>query len=365
MPDAVAQMRAEFGRDAVILQTRRVREPGIWGLLGRRRVEVLAALEPASTRERGPREEKDGSADGVGGKLRVPGKQRSDSSLSRGGLAAFFDVLGENLVALGIAAAEADDIVAEMGREAANGANIDPTGGGEGWKILLTDLVARRLRAIEPWTLDSPPHYHALIGPTGVGKTTTVAKLAANYALIYQKRVGFIATDTFRIGAVAQLQQYADLLDAPLAVVRTPGEMMAAVQQMEDMDLVLIDTVGGSQRDAARLGEIQGLLRAVPGLEAHLVVSATTRVADLEDIVRRFSQLNFSTVVVTKNDETTCPATVYNAARLADRPLSFLTAGQAVPEDIEVVRPLNVARSIVAEVERRLHAGRLNVSVGS
>src|SRR5690606_10575491 len=251
MRDAVAQMRAEFGRDAVILQTRRVREPGIWGLLGRRRVEVLAALEPASARERAARDGKDKGSDAAGAIARTPSKPKASDSMARGGLAAFFEVLGQNLVALGIAPSEADDIVTELGRAAANGANIDPTGGGDGWKILLTDLVARRLRTVEPWTLDSPPHYHALIGPTGVGKTTTVAKLAANYALFYQKRVGFIATDTFRIGAVAQLQQYDDLLDAPLAVVRTPGEMAASVEQMRDLDLVLIATVGGSERGAA------------------------------------------------------------------------------------------------------------------
>lgn len=332
MTDAVAQVRADFGSDAVILQTRRIREPGIWGLLGRRRVEVLAALENPPRRRSGP-----------------PDRSRAGEGASRparaqGAAAAWRD----KLIAAGLVPAEAEAVV-RAARLAAKGASRGEDEA-ERWKGQLVRQLAARMSTVEPWQVDAPPCYHALIGPTGVGKTTTLAKLAANYALVLNKRVGLIAADTYRIGAVDQLREYAGLIGAPFEVVYDTASMRGAVERMADLDLVLIDTMGTSHRDGERLGHLEDLLSAAPGAERHLVLSATTRLPDLQDAVARFSALRPATVIVTKVDETTCPVTVFNATRVAQRPLSFVTTGQSVPEDIEAPQPMAIAEAIVARL---------------
>src|SRR5690606_10812892 len=172
---------------------------------------------------------------------------------------------------------------------------------------LLVRLLAERIHTVEPWEVNNGPYFAALVGPTGVGKTTTVAKLAANYVLASSKRVGLIASDTYRIGAVQQLQEYADLIGIPCEVARDEESLLEAAERMRSLDLVLIDTVGRSQRDTDQIEALRRLLRVLPECECHLVLSATTRLPDLEDIIDRFSCPAPATVIVTKMHETTNP----------------------------------------------------------
>jgi flagellar biosynthesis protein FlhF len=187
----------------------------------------------------------------------------------------------------------------------------------------------------------------ALVGPTGVGKTTTIAKLAANYRLKENRRVGLITVDTYRIAAVEQLRTYAEIIDLPMEVVSTPREMREAVQKMRDFDLVLMDTAGRSPRDEVRIRELRAMLTEAEPDEVHLVLSAAASARSLAAAAEKFAPVGVTALVVTKLDEATGLGNLLTLARTARLPFSYLTDGQNVPDDIAVADPRPLASMIL------------------
>jgi flagellar biosynthesis protein FlhF len=226
---------------------------------------------------------------------------------------------------------------------------------------VLLESIERMLPPAEPVQVESDAgKYVALVGPTGVGKTTTIAKLAAHFKLREQKRVGMITIDTYRIAAVDQLKAYAEILDIPLEIVLTPEEMSAALERMREFDLVLIDTSGRSQKDAQRLSELKQFLDAAQTsassvdspaggrrLEVHLVLSCTSHQGQLLDVAEKFSALGLDRVVFTKVDEAVGLGVILNVVRRLNLQLSYLTTGQDVPDDIEVGHRRRVAQMVL------------------
>ncbi len=178
------------------------------------------------------------------------------------------------------------------------------------------------------------PKVAALIGPTGVGKTTTVAKIAARLTL-EGKKVGLVTIDTYRIAAVEQLKVYAGILNVPLEVALTPEELVSAVAKFADKDVVLIDTAGRSQRDAKKLSELASFLGADQTIENYLVLSSSADPAAIDEAVRNFGCLEISGLIFTKLDETAKPGVVISQNFKTGIPVVYCTAGQRVPEDIE------------------------------
>jgi flagellar biosynthesis protein FlhF len=176
-----------------------------------------------------------------------------------------------------------------------------------------------------------------------VGKTTTIAKLAAQYGLRMQKRVGLITIDTYRIAAVDQLRTYAEILNVPLKVVLSPTELGAALEELRDCDLVLVDTAGRSQNDAIRLNELRRFLTQAKADEIHLVLSTTNSQANLVQSAERFCKLGVDRIIFTKLDEAVGFGVILNVLRRVDRKLSYLTNGQEVPEHLEVGCSIAVA----------------------
>jgi flagellar biosynthesis protein FlhF len=193
----------------------------------------------------------------------------------------------------------------------------------------------------------SKPHVVALIGPTGVGKTTTVAKLAANLKLREKHRVGLITLDTYRIAAVDQLKRYADIIGSPLKVVAGQEDLRAAIQSMADCDFVLIDTAGRSPTDALKLNELKGLLGAAEPDEVHLVLSTVASPECLHLAINRFSDVRVDRLIFTKLDEAAHIGVILNVVRKVNKSLSYVTTGQDVPDDIEVGRGRLLARRIL------------------
>lgn len=199
----------------------------------------------------------------------------------------------------------------------------------------LRDLIARRVCSygpieLTPGTLKAV----ALIGPTGVGKTTTIAKLAAHFALVEKKRVALLTMDTYRIAAVEQLKIYSQILDIPIGVAYSQAEVVPVVAQYADYDLLLIDTAGRSQKNIMQVGELKSLLEIV-GCETHLVLSAQTKESDMIEAAQRFSAARVDRLIFSKLDETDSYGTLLNVADHTGIPLSYLTTGQKVPEDLE------------------------------
>lgn len=187
----------------------------------------------------------------------------------------------------------------------------------------------------------------ALVGPTGVGKTTTIAKLAANYHLREKKRVGLITVDTYRIAAVEQLKTYADIIDLPMEVVSTPHEMRGAVERLADFDLVLMDTAGRSPRDKVKIEELRSLLSVAQADEVHLVLSSVAGTASLKKTAEHFSQVGITSLLFTKLDEATGLGNLIPLLRASRLPLSYVTNGQNVPDDIEPADQRKLARTVL------------------
>ena len=196
-------------------------------------------------------------------------------------------------------------------------------------------------------TKTSGPHVVALIGPTGVGKTTTIAKLAANLKLREKNKVGLITIDTYRIAAIEQLKKYADILSATLKVVSSPEDMAEAIAAMSDCDFVLIDTAGRSPNDSMKLGELKSFLAAAAPDEVHLVTSTTASQSCIELAIAKFGELNVDKLIFTKLDEAASVGAVLNVLHHVNKPLSYITTGQDVPDDIEVARGRRLAELVL------------------
>ncbi|MEM9252689.1 MAG: flagellar biosynthesis protein FlhF [Planctomycetota bacterium] len=193
------------------------------------------------------------------------------------------------------------------------------------------------------WPTDGRPLTIALVGPTGVGKTTTVAKLAAGFKLHEAKSVGLVTIDTYRIAAVEQLKTYADIIDVPLEVVKTPEEMAEAMHRLRDRDVVLIDTAGRSPKDADRLSALREVLKPARVDETHLVLSSVSAQRTMLDALDRFEPLGYDRVLFTKLDEAVTVGVMFTAMRRVNRSMSYITTGQEVPHRIEAATPRRLA----------------------
>ncbi len=209
------------------------------------------------------------------------------------------------------------------------------------------------LRFGQPKTIDlsgSKPKILFFVGPTGVGKTTTIAKIASKYKVEYDKKVAFITADTYRIAATEQLQVYANILDAPMAIVYSQAELNDSIAKFEDYDLVFVDTAGFSHKNEKQRNEMKTLLGGVSeeyNKEVYLVLSATTKYMDLLDIVDSYREIADYKLIFTKLDETTTYGNLLNIKLYSGADLSYTTNGQNVPDDIEVFDTQKIVKKLL------------------
>ena len=244
------------------------------------------------------------------------------------------------------------EVSEELARELVNKVKSSSSGGDLDDPVLMKARIARmiedEIRTCGPiQTTPREPRLVSLVGPTGVGKTTTIAKLAANFHLREKRRVGLITVDTYRIAAVEQLRTYADIIDLPMEVVSTPKEMRGAVERLSHLDLVLMDTAGRSPRDEVRIQELRSMLTEAQPDEVHLVLSAVTSVQGLKKTVERFENVGVTSLLLTKLDEATGLGNLLPLMRSCSLPISYVTNGQNVPEDIEAAHCRKLARIVL------------------
>jgi len=187
------------------------------------------------------------------------------------------------------------------------------------------------------------------VGPTGVGKTTSIAKLAAADKIFRGLRVGLLSLDTYRIAAIEQLRTYARISKIPLEIVYTPEEVPAALRALSGCDVLYVDTPGRSQKNLEGLREIRRFIDKMPDPEVHLVLSLTSKMEDLEEVWERFSFFPVRRLLFTKLDETNTTGTLLNVVHQAHRPVSFIANGQNVPDDIFAADAKWISKSIVGE----------------
>ncbi len=185
------------------------------------------------------------------------------------------------------------------------------------------------------------PRIIALVGPTGVGKTTTVAKLAAAYSLAAVKgsrplNVRVITIDNYRIGAKQQIEIYGNIMNIPVSCAETPSDLQTLVAMYQDVDVILIDTIGKSPKDFSRIAEMRHFLEAAGQCtDVYLAVSATTKASDMHEIMRQYETFGYGSVIITKFDETSRVGNIISALEEKKKPVSYITTGQRVPLDFE------------------------------
>lgn len=226
--------------------------------------------------------------------------------------------------------------------------DLPPGGGSQTPKSRLGEAFGRLIRFAGTLKMrKNSPRIIALVGPTGVGKTTTTAKLAAMHAFNRGNKVALITMDIFRVGAVEQLKTYSRIMGIPLEVASTPKELEKAVDKHSDCDLIFIDTAGRSHKDKEKLNEMKQFFADKIPLEVFLCLSATTKDRELSEILNRFSIFQISKVVFTKIDESESFGNMINLLMKGNLQIAYFTTGQRVPEDIEVATPAKLADMIL------------------
>jgi len=175
------------------------------------------------------------------------------------------------------------------------------------------------------------------VGPTGVGKTTTLAKLAAKLSLRENKKVGLITSDTYRIAAVEQLRTYSDILGIPLSVIYEPVELKSAIASFDDKDYILIDTAGRNYKDNTLQEELKGMIKHIKDPEIFLVLSLVADYKNLVNVINSHDFIKDYKIIFTKFDEAVTFGNILNIKMLSNKKLSYITTGQSVPDDIEVL----------------------------
>ncbi len=211
-------------------------------------------------------------------------------------------------------------------------------------RVRLSQLIAAKLRVAGSIELQNgQQQIVALVGPTGAGKTTTLAKIAAGFRFELGCQIGIIALDTFRLGAVDQLLQYAEQVSAQLEVVSSPEQVTPALQRLRECDLVLLDTAGRSPRDQPQLAVLGEFLQHAEPHSTQLVISATSSLEHARETMEQFSILKPTNLLMTKLDEVTRFGSWLEFLAGDALPISYLTAGQHVPQDILVASPRRLA----------------------
>jgi len=213
----------------------------------------------------------------------------------------------------------------------------------------LVDVISAHLGKTMPITMGPKTKLVALVGPTGVGKTTTIAKMAAYYKLLEGKRVALASMDGFRIGGFAQLRTYGDLIDIPVFSLRDVADMAGLINRSEQYDLILFDTPGFSPGDHSALESLAEKVNVLinGGAEIHLLLDATRKESDLKCVFSAYQVLHPSCLIFSKIDESNSIGALFNLKIQSGLPISYLTVGQRVPEDIEVAHPRRVASRLL------------------
>lgn len=193
------------------------------------------------------------------------------------------------------------------------------------------------------------PKFIFFIGPTGVGKTTTIAKIASKYKMEHHAKIAFLTADTYRIAAVEQLRTYANILGLPIEVIYTEDDMKQAMDMYADYDIVFVDTAGRSHRNREQRDDLENLLNSVPEdkREIYLVLSATTKYRDLIKMTGVYSDIADYNLIFTKLDETDTVGNIFNIRMLTNAPLSYVTIGQNVPDDIIKIDSQSIAKKLL------------------
>ncbi|MHB1421201.1 MAG: flagellar biosynthesis protein FlhF [Bacillota bacterium] len=345
MQEAMEVIRRDLGPDAVIISSRKIRQKGWRGWFATPRMEITAAIDEQPSR-RGLAEPQNMATDALRQDMaemkellrQVAGNQKEDGGDEPQQVQKWRQLLLELDINIEITEDLLQGIAQNTGMDLNN-------------ENMLRQTLLTRMAGMMVSNDTSAPlrRIISFIGPTGVGKTTTLAKLAAQFIFFHHKKVALATIDTYRIGAVEQLKIYGQILDVPVEVVMTPEELQQVVDRHQDKDYILIDTTGRPSRNAMQIRELWRFLEAVQPVETYLVLSCTTRGRDLMRIIEDYRLIDYQKLIFTKTDETEALGCILNVARSTNLPVVYITNGQNVPDDIKPVDTYQLAKMILGD----------------
>ncbi|WP_029269720.1 flagellar biosynthesis protein FlhF [Virgibacillus alimentarius] len=344
MPQIMNTIRKELGSEAIILNSREVKRRSILGLFKKNKIEVIAALDPdplPTTRK------KILKTPSVSGETKTASTRTNqdvlmevkqlrnlivqDTARNNSRFLSNYQLIYQYLLDQEIDADLSEDLLdsaieqQEEGKE-----NLSAN-------LIMHSIkkeIEKRLCACSFQDVTEESKIIHFVGPTGVGKTTTIAKIAAKDVLKSHKKVAFITTDTYRIAAVDQLKTYARILDIPLEVAYTAEDYRKAIKKFENYDIILVDTAGRNFRDDKYISELKNMIDFDSHVETFLVLSLTSKAKDITELKERFNDFPINRAIFTKLDETKQYGSILNMVLNYNIEIAYLTNGQEVPEDI-------------------------------
>lgn len=355
MNEAMKRIRAELGSDAVILSSKAVYNGGFLGLFKKRNIEVIAAIDPVSqpiqavTKQKSKKlpskldmashapEPNEGNRESADLLKEIEGLKDMIKSLHiystdkkyPGRLEKIHEYLTEQEVDISLRSQIMDELLEKwfVFKQQSTDEEV---------QVWLEEAMLGILEKVENGKPGLQKKYINIVGPTGVGKTTTLAKVAAETMLKHDKKVAFITTDTYRIAAIDQLKTYAKILNVPIEVAYNLEDFKRAAERFSHYDFVFIDTAGRNFRNPQYVKDLNEIIHFTDEMETYLVLSLTSKQKDMEDIYRQFAAIPIKQVIFTKADETSTFGQIFNFIHTHKLGAAYITDGQNVPDDIEI-----------------------------
>lgn len=379
MPEAMKKIRAELGKDAVILNSKVVYTGGLFGFFTKKNIEVIAAIDPSpftneliqkekqqprpieqplkmkpevndqlatkkiqpvAVSERALKEELD--------ELKMLIKDMSNQPTTTSGsypvaLQKYEKQLRDQEVDETLITTFMQKLVEQWYKHDANVVDQEIS---KWFRQSITNFVEQ----FDHGGITFKKQFINVIGPTGVGKTTTLAKIAANCVIKHEKKVAFITTDTYRIAAIEQLKTYAKILNVPIEVCYNIEDFIKAKEHFSSYDLVFIDTAGRNFRNQQYVNELREVIDFSEEMETFLVLSLTSKIKDMHEIYKQFSTINIEKLIFTKKDETSQYGAMLNLMSTYKKGVAYITVGQNVPDDIVEASPTTIVDTILGEL---------------
>lgn len=327
MSEVLNMIKCELGPDAVIISKRNVWQSGIKGFFLPKLIEITAAVDDAPAGQKAQGEIDSGRQQDVDIQKELSQVKEMIENISQNRRPPAGKRTGVRKL---LSESDVSEVVIDSMIH-----DIKNTDEGREKKRIPDSMLIEKIHRIIKVNPTTGGRITAFIGPTGVGKTTTIAKLAAISSLKQKKKVGLLTIDTYRIGAVEQLKIYADILGLPFEAVNNIKDIDRAMSNLESCDRIYIDTTGRSTKNLMQLSELKLYIDRIKPDNICLVISMTTKYRDLVEILKGFSGINYDRLILTKLDETSTYGSIVNIAYNTNVPISYITLGQNVPDDIE------------------------------
>lgn len=346
--EAFEKIKSELGSDAIILNSRTIRKKGLLGLFSKPVVEVYAAYDEKEDNSSSHKQEDLGQIQELENKISTLNSMLSIvtdrlNSINTKSTLQFSDEI-EKLYYKLLSKDVSEDVAKALMLEVKE--IVNKYGDKE---LEVAQQVLKQLLG-EPYILKTQKYRQKVavfVGPTGVGKTTTIAKLAAIFSKENNLKVGLVTADSHRVAAYEQLKRYADILDIPICSVYSNEELEIVLSRFEDRDLIFIDTPGKSPYDTEHEKEIKDIIEICKCDEVFLTISASTCASTIKKIIESYSFIDDYKLIITKLDESTTPGGVLNAKFYSRKPIAYLTTGQNVPENIKVFNSDEIVESLL------------------